>query len=151
MEVGNASWVILSHQPVLHTPSQLAKYSAGSCFNPEEKEKFCALEFQSHRSLVCHTFFDYSFSIFFPSCIQTEYFPSLFFLISSIYCSSSMFPTKYHILVFTKSVDSNFRAFWLDPVTWNILGYSLFCEQREKWHVVSQKFQKKKLWPLMKH
>ena len=51
----------------------------------------------------------------------------------------------YYILVFTKSVDSNFRAFWLPPVTQNILGYSLFCEQREKWHVVSRKFQKKKL------
>ena len=53
-------------------------------------------------------------------------------------------------LVFTKSVDSNFRAFWLAPVTWNILGYSLFCERREKWRVVSQKFQKKKSWPLIK-
>ena len=28
--------------------------------------------------------------------------------------------------VFTKSVNSNFRAFWLAPVTRNILGYSLF-------------------------
>ena len=36
------------------------------------------------------------------------------------------------------------------PVTWNILGYSLFCERREKWRVVSRKFQKKKLWPLIK-
>ena len=55
----------------------------------------------------------------------------------------------YAILVFTKSVDSNFRAFWLAPVTRNILGYSLFCERREKWRVVSRKFQKK-LWPFMK-
>ena len=47
--------------------------------------------------------------------------------------------------VFTKSVDSNFRAFWLAPVTRNILGYSLFCERKEKWRVVSRKFQKKKL------
>ena len=47
-------------------------------------------------------------------------------------------------------MDSNFRAFWLAPVTRNILGYSLFCERREKWHVVSRKFQKKKLWPLIK-
>ena len=39
---------------------------------------------------------------------------------------------------------SNFRAFWLAPVTRNILGYSLFCERREKWRVVSRKFQKKK-------
>ena len=47
-------------------------------------------------------------------------------------------------LVFTKSVDSSFRAFRLAPVTWNIPGYSLFCERREKWRVVSRKFQKKK-------
>ena len=40
-------------------------------------------------------------------------------------------------------MDSNFRAFSLAPVTWNILGYSLFCERREKWRVVSRKFQKK--------
>ena len=31
------------------------------------------------------------------------------------------------IIVFTKSVTSNFRAFWLAPVTRNILGYSLYC------------------------
>ena len=29
-------------------------------------------------------------------------------------------------------MDSNFRAFWLAPVTWNILRYSLFCERGEK-------------------
>ena len=51
----------------------------------------------------------------------------------------------YYILAFTKPVDSNFRAFWLAPVTQNILGYSLFCEHREKWRIVSRKFQKKKL------
>ena len=45
----------------------------------------------------------------------------------------------------SKSVDSNFRTFWLAPVTWNILGYSLLCERREKWRVILQKFQKKKL------
>ena len=32
-------------------------------------------------------------------------------------------------------MDSNFHEFWFAPVTWNILGYSLFCERREKWHV----------------
>ena len=42
-------------------------------------------------------------------------------------------------------MDSNFRAFWLAPVTRNILGYSLFCERREKWRVVSRNFPKKKL------
>ena len=45
----------------------------------------------------------------------------------------------------TKSVDSNFHVFWLAPITWNILGYSLVCERREKWHVVLRKFQIKKL------
>ena len=42
-------------------------------------------------------------------------------------------------------MDSNFRVFWLAPVTRNILGYSLFCKQREKWRAVSRKFQRKKL------
>ena len=35
-------------------------------------------------------------------------------------------PKKYQQLVFTKSVDRDFHAFWLAPVTWNILGYSPF-------------------------
>ena len=34
-------------------------------------------------------------------------------------------------------------------ISWNNLGCSLFCEWREKWRVVSRKFQKK-LWLLMK-
>ena len=51
----------------------------------------------------------------------------------------------YALLVFTKSVDSNFHAFWLAPVTRNILGYSLSGERQEKWCVVSRKFQKKKI------
>ena len=51
----------------------------------------------------------------------------------------------YIYLVFTKSVDSYFRAFWLAPVTRNILGYLLFCERKEKWRIVSWKFQKKKI------
>ena len=42
-------------------------------------------------------------------------------------------------------MDSNFCAFWLAPVTQNILGYSLFCKRKEKWRVISRKFQKKKL------
>ena len=33
--------------------------------------------------------------------------------------------------VFTKSVNSNFRAFWLTPVTRNIYGYSLFCDRSQ--------------------
>ena len=32
------------------------------------------------------------------------------------------------ILVFTKSVNSNFCAFWLAPVTCNIFGYSPLCD-----------------------
>jgi len=34
-----------------------------------------------------------------------------------------------YALVFTKSVDSNFGAFWLAHVTRNILGYSLFWDE----------------------
>ena len=34
-------------------------------------------------------------------------------------------------LVFTKSVSSTFRTFWLAPITRNILGYSLFCIQSQ--------------------
>jgi len=33
----------------------------------------------------------------------------------------------------------------LAPVTWNILGYSLFCEQREKWRVISQKVSEEEI------
>ena len=47
-------------------------------------------------------------------------------------------------LVFTKSVDSNFRAFWLAPVTWNILGCSLFWDKTIKWLLVSHQFRKMK-------
>ena len=36
---------------------------------------------------------------------------------------------KWILLVFTKSVNSNFHAFWLAPITQNILGYSLFCDR----------------------
>ena len=35
----------------------------------------------------------------------------------------------YHTLVLTKSVDSNFCAFWLALVTQNIRGYSLFWDR----------------------
>ena len=34
-------------------------------------------------------------------------------------------------LVFTRSVSSTFHAFWLAPITRNILGYSLFCIQSQ--------------------
>ena len=42
--------------------------------------------------------------------------------------SGSVHYHDYHLLVFTKSVDCNFRAFWLAPVTRNIRGYSLFWD-----------------------
>ena len=66
-----------------------------------------------------------------------------FFVISAIivlfyYCHWPYHPGQYALLVSTKPVDSNFRMFWLAPVTWNILGYSLFCKPREKWRVVSE-------------
>ena len=37
----------------------------------------------------------------------------------------------YCSLVFTKSVNSTFRAFWLAPATRKILGYSLFCDRSQ--------------------
>ena len=49
-----------------------------------------------------------------------------------IYMYISIIYLYYIYSIFTKSVDSNFRAFWLAPVTRNILGYSLFCQQKEK-------------------
>ena len=33
-----------------------------------------------------------------------------------------------NVIVFTKSVNSNFRTLWLAPATRNILGYSLLCD-----------------------
>ena len=36
--------------------------------------------------------------------------------------------TRYLLLVFSKLVDINFRAFWLVPVTRTIVGYSLFWD-----------------------
>ena len=65
--------------------------------------------------------------------------------------------------VFTKSVKSNFRSFWLAPITWNILGYSLFCDWSQdgilfqdilerrnlsnKWSSCTNKYQESnKLW-----
>ena len=39
--------------------------------------------------------------------------------------------SEYYWLVFTKSVNGNFRSFWLGPVTRNILGYSLFCDRSQ--------------------
>ena len=42
--------------------------------------------------------------------------------------SGSVHNHDNHLLVFTKSVDCNFRAFWLAPVTRNIRGYSLFWD-----------------------
>ena len=46
---------------------------------------------------------------------------------------SNIFSTYFvhFYLVFTKTVNSNFRAFWWVPVTWNILGYSLFFDRSQ--------------------
>ena len=49
------------------------------------------------------------------------------------------------MLVFTKSVDSNFRAFSLAPVTRNILGYSLFCERFAK--VLEEEIEEASFYP----
>ena len=67
--------------------------------------------------------------------------------------------SEYYWLVFTKSVNRNFRAFWFVPVTWNILGYSLFCDcsqdgvsfqdifvtqySSDKWRSRTNKYQKR--------
>ena len=51
----------------------------------------------------------------------------------------------YIYLVLTKSVYSNFCAFWLAPVTWNILGHSrdIHCFGTvSKWLLVSRQLQK---------
>ena len=70
------------------------------------------------------------------------------------------------LLVFTKLVDSNFRAFWLAPVTRNILGYSLFWDGTQngfsfrdsferwdfsgKWSSCTNKHQERdKIWCLL--
>ena len=50
--------------------------------------------------------------VVFEKCLSLSYFLSALYL----------------FVVFTKSVDSNFRAFWLASVTRNIRGYSLFWE-----------------------
>ena len=46
------------------------------------------------------------------------------------------------ILVFTKSVNSTFREFWLAPVTRNILGYWLFTVfwPKPRWRLASRHF-----------
>ena len=58
-----------------------------------------------------------------------------------------MIPKKLSIEAFNKqtdwlktsrAVDSNFHAFWLAPVNWNILGYSLFWDEIIKWLLVSR-------------
>ena len=67
--------------------------------------------------------------------------------------------SEYYWLVFTKSVNRNFRAFWFVPVTRNILGYSLFCDcsqdgvsfqdifvtqySSDKWSSRTNKYQKR--------
>ena len=38
---------------------------------------------------------------------------------------------RNNFLVFTKSLNSNFRAIRLAPVTRNILGFSLFCDKSQ--------------------
>ena len=77
-----------------------------------------------------------------PSLVPVLSWHGFLFAFNSFFCIKNI---EYLLLVFTKSEDNNFRAFWLAPVTRNILGYSLFCERKEKGRVVSWKFQKKKL------
>ena len=53
------------------------------------------------------------------------------------------------ILVFTKSVNSNYCAFWLTPVTQNIFGYSLFCDwSQDGISFRDINFSKDKIWAI---
>ena len=51
------------------------------------------------------------------------------------------------VVVITKSLNSNFCAFWLVPVTRNILGYSLFCDQSRD-GVCFETFSKDEIWAI---
>ena len=46
-------------------------------------------------------------------------------------CEALLQTPRYSFLVFTKSVDNNFSAFWLASLTRNIIRYSLFCDRRQ--------------------
>ena len=70
----------------------------------------------------------------------------------------------YFVLVFTKSVNSNFCTFWLALITQNSLGHSLFCNQSQdgisfwdifdwrnssdKWRSTNKYQECDKLWPV---
>ena len=81
-------------------------------------------------------------------------------ILSPIAVLSSMLKS---LLVFTKSVDNDFRAFWLAPVTRTIIGYSLFWDGNQngfsfpdsferwtfsgKWSSCTNKYQERdKIW-----
>ena len=51
------------------------------------------------------------------------------------------------LVVITKSLNSNFCAFWLVSVTRNILGYSLFCDQSQD-GVCFKTFSKDEIWAI---
>ena len=51
------------------------------------------------------------------------------------------------LVVITKSLNSNFCAFWLVPVTRNILGYLLFCDQSQD-GVCFKTFSKDEIWAI---
>ena len=51
------------------------------------------------------------------------------------------------LVVITKSLNSNFCAFWLVPMTRNILGYLLFCDQSQD-GVCFKTFSKDEIWAI---
>ena len=53
------------------------------------------------------------------------------------------------LVVITKSLNSNFCAFWLVPMTQNILGYSLFCDQSQD-GICFKTFSKDEIWAINK-
>ena len=54
---------------------------------------------------------------------------------------------NFLLVVITKSLNCNFCAFWLVPVTRNILGYSLFCDQSQD-GVCFETFSKDEIWAI---
>ena len=98
----------------------------------------------SNSSMTFHSTLVWS-NIRWPTLFLQEEFFSFFLNLSWPVRLPYLEIMVYWLLVFTKSVDINFRTFWLAPLTRNILGYSLFWKRKEKWRVISRKFQKKKL------
>jgi len=82
--------------------------------------------------------------------LQLSYIVLLYFAALEQPATNARVRLRIIIISIYQISGQQFSRVLIGSVTWNILGYSLFRKRREKWHVVSQKFQKKKLWSLMK-